>query len=705
MSKPLHTSTFHVRGLCCVDEEILIRKKLSSLPGISSFTFNLVSQKLTVQHSCAKEEIVNALHDAGFTATTFSTREEPKSFWDKHSGAIFTSTAGLLTLVGIAANLFGYSKTLTIPMFIAAILAGGWKIAWRAYQAAKNLTLDMNFLMTIATIGAMIIGEWAEAAAVIVLFSLALLLESYSIERTRKAVRTLLTLMPKQATVKRGQFEINMPVEQIQIGDVLVIRPGENIPLDGQVLSGFSTVNQASITGESLPVEKEKGDVVYAGTTNQRGSLEMEVTKLAPDTMLARITQLIEEAQAQRAPSQTFVEKFAKYYTPTVIVVAALIATVPPLAFTEPFVTWFYRALVLLVIACPCALVISTPVSIVSALTNAARHGVLIKGGRYLEEVGAVNAIAFDKTGTLTEGTPRVTDVIPLNSLTPEQIIRIAAAIEAKSEHHLASAILMKAYEENIAIDNVTYQRFEALMGRGVKATVDGTVYYIGNHELIEERGICSPRVEQSLHRLESEGKTAIILGTEKAALGIIAIADTLRSEASGVMRRLESEGIKKLIMITGDNEGTARAIAEKVGINEFHASVLPDEKVRHTQRLKQQYGKVAMIGDGINDAPALAAADVGVAMGVSGTDTALETADIVLTSDDLPKITHLIALSKRTLRVVKQNITIALATKAVFLLLGALGAATLWMAILADDGAALVVILNSLRLLRFGKV
>lgn len=704
MGEWLHTSVFHVKGMCCVDEEILIRKKINSLPGIVNFSFNLVSQKLTVQHSCPREAIVNTLHEAGFHATTYSSAEAPRSFWAKHGGLIVAVAAAILMLMGIGANLQGYPEVITVPIFSVAILLAGWKIFWRAYQAAKNLTLDMNVLMTIAAIGAMIIGEWAEASAVIVLFSFALLLESYSIERTRRAIRSLVALMPKQAAVKRGSMEENVPIEQIQIGDVLVVRPGEKIPLDGKVLTGFSTVNQATITGESLPVEKKPGDTVYAGTFNQRGSLEVQVMKLAPDTMLARITQLVEESQAQRAPSQTFVEQFAAYYTPAVIVMAAMIAAIPPLLFAEPFEEWFYRALVLLVIACPCALVISTPVSIVSGLTNAARNGLLIKGGRHLEEIGSIQAVAFDKTGTLTEGTPRVTDVIPLNSLNPQQIIRIAAAIESKSEHPLADAVLMKAFQENIAFENITHQRFESLLGRGVKATVDGTTYYIGNHDLIEERGICSAKVEQSLRRLEAEGKTAIILGTEKEVLGIIAIADTVRPEAPDVMRDLRRQGIEKLIMITGDNEGTARAIAEKVGINEFHAAVMPEEKVRHTLRLKQRYGKVAMVGDGVNDAPALAAADIGIAMGTTGTDIALETSDIVITSDELPKIIHLISLSKKTLRVIKQNITIALATKLVFLLLGTFGIATLWMAILADDGAALVVILNSLRLLTFRK-
>ncbi len=690
--------------MCCADDEVLIRKKLNSVSGIEQFTFNLISQKLTVKHSCPKEDIINGLHEAGFQAKTDISKEGPESLWSRHSGLISTSSAGLFTFVAIVLEHAGASSSATIPLFLVAIFVGGWKIGWRGFNAAKNMALDMNFLMTVATIGAVIMEKWSEAAAVIVLFSLALLLESYSLERTRKAVRSLMVGSPKRATVKRGAFEQSVPLEEVTIGETLVIRPGEYIPLDGEIIGGYSFVNQAAITGESMPVEKNPGDAVYAGTLNERGSLDMRVTKLAPDTMLARIIHLVEEAQAQRAPSQSFVERFAAYYTPIVIGIAALLAVVPPLFLAEPFGQWFYRALVLLVIACPCALIISTPVTIVTGLTNSARHGVLIKGGRYLEEIGKVNAIAFDKTGTLTEGTPCVTEVIPLNTISSRQIIQLTAAIEAKSEHHLAGAVLTKAYEEKVSIDNVTYQHFETLTGRGIQATIDGVSYFVGNHALIEEKGICSPRVEQILQQCESEGKTTIILGTEQEALGIIAIADEIRPEAAHLIADLHMEGIKKVIMLTGDNKGTARSIAQKIGIDEVHAGILPEEKVQRIGALKERYGTVAMVGDGINDAPALAVSNVGIAMGTAGTDVALETADIVLMSDDLAKLSHLMALSRRTIRTIKQNIALALATKLVFLLLGVLGAATLWMAILADDGAALVVVLNGLRVLRFKK-
>lgn len=698
----LQTTIFHVSGMCCIDEEMLIRRKLDSLKGVEKFKFNLVSQKLTVEHTCPKQEVIKALHQAGFHARSDASMGAPKSFWEMHSGLVFTSVSGLLTIIGLILSQLGAAEGVTIPLFLGAILSGGWRIAWRGLLAAKNLTLDMNFLMTIAAIGAMAIGEWVEAAAVVFLFSLALLLESYSIERTRRAVRSLMASSPALATVKRGSVEQSVLVEHVLIGDVLVIRPGEYIPLDGMVLTGHSFVNQAPITGESSPSEKKPGDTVYAGTLNERGALEIRVTALAPDSMLARITQMVEEAHAQRAPSQTFVERFAAYYTPAVIGVGALIAIVPPVLFAEPFEDWFYRALVLLVIACPCALVISTPVTIVSGLTNAARRGILIKGGRYLEEIGQIGAVAFDKTGTLTEGVPRVTDVIPLNSLSPAEIITLTAAIEAKSEHHLASAVLRKAYEENARLDNITYEHFESITGRGIEAIIDGVRYVVGNHDLIEERGICSPKVEEILQRLEGEAKTAIILGTETEVLGVIAIADDLRQETANLVRDLHRVGVQEVIMLTGDNAGTARAIARKTGIDEFHASVLPHQKVERIKDLRKLHGRVAMVGDGVNDAPALAASTIGIAMGTAGTDAALDSADIVLMSDDLPKISYLMSLSKKTLSIIKQNIALALLTKLVFLVLGLFGVATLWMAILADDGAALIVIINGLRVLRF---
>jgi Cd2+/Zn2+-exporting ATPase len=696
------TTIFQVEALCCADEERLIRKKLGETPGIAGFGFNLISRTLTVQHSCTVESIVDALRDIGFKARLSHALDEPQTFWERRNYLLFTVTAILFLGAGIIAVAAGSPQPVTIPLFLCSIAAGGWRIALKGFKAGKNLALDMNFLMTIATVGALAIGKWEEGAAVIVLFSLSQLLERYSMERSRKAIRALLNLSPAMATVRRGTQEVEVAVEEVAIGERIVIRPGERIPLDGLVEAGESTVNQAPITGESLPVPKGAGHEVFAGSLNERGTLDVKVTRAFRDTTLARIVRMVEEAQTERAPVQNVTERFARIYTPVIIALAVGVAVVLPLLFQQPFGVWFYRSLVLLVIACPCALVISTPVTIVSGLSNAARMGVLIKGGRHLEEIGRVRAVAFDKTGTLTEGAPRVTDVIPLDSLTKTQIIRLTAAVEARSEHHLAGAILKRADEEELSFDHLAYQQFESLTGKGVRATVDGVAYIVGNHALIEEKKICSPKVEELLRELEGDGKTAIILGTEQQALGIIAIADAVRSGSTRITGALHAQGIERVIMLTGDNEGTARVIAGRTGIDEYHAGILPDEKVNRIRALKQRYGSVAMVGDGINDAPALAASSVGIAMGGSGTDVALETADIVLMSDDLSRLVATIQLSRRTLSVVRQNILISLLTKLIFMILAVAGLATLWMAVLADDGATLLVVLNGLRVLGF---
>ncbi|MBI4547396.1 MAG: cadmium-translocating P-type ATPase [Ignavibacteriae bacterium] len=697
----VQTTTLFIENLCCTDEEQAIRQKLSQSSGIKEIKFNLISRKLIIRHSTPVEEIIHTLKEAGFQPRFHYELREPTTFWQRHNYLIFTTTAGIFLLLGMLLRHADVSERVLIPVYLISIISGGWRIALKGLKAGKHLALDMNVLMTVATIGAGVIGKWEEGAAVMFLFSVAQLLERYSMERTRRTIQSLMDLSPLTARVKRNSSERTVAVEEVAIGERMVIRPGERIPLDGTVIAGESTVNQAPITGESLPIYKKAGDPIYAGSFNERGVLEVEVTRKHEDTTLARIVRLVEEAQASRAPVQQFTEKFARYYTPAVIVVAVMLSILPPLFFEQPFGMWFYRSLVLLVIACPCALVISTPVTIVSGLSNAARHGVLIKGGRFLEEVGRINAIAFDKTGTLTEGKARVTDVIPLNSFSPNRILQLAAAVEAKSEHHLAAAVLEKAYKENLVLDSITYQHFESLTGRGIRATIDGITYFIGSHSLVEENNMCSPQLESILQKLEHDGKTTIILSTEKEPLGIIAIADKVRKNSGNIVRALREGGIKKAIMLTGDSELTAQSIAVRTNIDEFHAGMLPDEKVYRIQELKDRYGSVAMVGDGVNDAPALAASSVGIAMGASGTDIALETADIVLMSDELAKLPYLMRLSKKTLSIIKQNILIALVTKLIFLALGIFGAATLWMAVLADDGATLAVILNGLRTLR----
>lgn len=697
------TTTFYIEGLCCAEEERLIQKKLHGLPGIEGTDCAIVSRKLTVRHTCPVDTISAALRQIGMPPRLHFDLDEPQTFWEKYQQHLTTGISGALLLLGVNLKYFWVSPdAVTIPIFLASVLTGIFRVAGKGLRAARHASLDMNFLMFIATVGAVAIGKLEEASAVIFLFSLSQLLERYTMDRSRRAIRSLRSLTPSKATVRRGLFEYACEVEDVSIGERLVIRPGEQIPLDGVVVGGQSSVNQMPITGESQPVNKLSGDEVHAGSLNERGTLEVRVSRRYYDTTLARIIQKVEEAQAARAPIQNFADRFAAWYTPAVVLAAILISIGPPLLLHQPFGTWFYRALVLLVIACPCALVISTPVTIISGLSNTARRGVLVKGGRHLESIGSVNAIAIDKTGTLTVGRPRVTDVIPLNGLGSTQLLRIAASVESKSEHHLAGAILARAAEESISFHDLTHEHFESLTGRGVRAKIGGEEYFVGSHALLEEKQLCSPGIEEILEKLEGEGKTTMVVGSEREPIGVIAIADTLRPGCREMIGQLRREGVKRVIMLTGDNEGTARAIADRAGIREYYAGILPDEKVSRLQELKERYGKVAMIGDGINDAPALAASTVGIAMGTSGTDVALETADVVLMSDNLSAIPSLMGISRKTLSIVKQNMAIALVTKLIFLVLGMFGIASLWMAVLADDGATLVVILNGLRALQW---
>ncbi len=559
----------------------------------------------------------------------------------------------------------------------------------------------MNFLMTVASIGAVALGQYAEGAAVVFLFAVSLVLESVSMDRTRKAIRSLLSLSPLSATILRGEAEMTVPVEEIAVGDIVIVRPGERIGVDGKVMKGRSTVDEAPITGESLPVSKVEGDAVYAGSFNQRGSLHVQTAKRATDSTIARMIHLVEEAQSKKAPSQSFVDQFARYYTPAVFGLAIVLALVPPILFHGLFAIWLYRALVLLVIACPCALVISTPVTLVSALTTAAHNGVLVKGGKYLELLSHVRAVAFDKTGTLTEGQPVVTDVVSLNALSPTELIRIAAAAEIHSEHRLADALLRKAEEEGISFSDVTTEDFASITGKGIRTKVNGKTYVIGNHQLMEELGVCGPAVEKVLFDLEQQGKTAVIVSDDQQVLGLIAIADRIRRESRSTVRALHKLGVRRVVLLTGDNAGTASSVAGLLGVDELKSELLPEDKLAGVQKLRSQWGPVAMVGDGINDAPALAAADVGIAMGAAGSDTALETADVVLMADNIAKVPFSISLGRKALRVIKQNISLALAIKAAFILLAVFGLTSLWLAILADDGATLVVILNSLRLLK----
>ena len=698
-----------VEGLDCAEEINLIKKALAHQPGIKELKFFLVTREVEVYFDPEKiqeKEIIARINKLGLKAEPVQEREDGGRKKAEDIGnrnrrlLVLTAIAGALTLLGIFLSWLGIKEEISLAIYLLAILTGGTHIARKGLAAARHLSLDMNFLMTIAVIGAAFIGEWVEAAVVVFLFSLAQLLENYSLDRARRAIRSLMDLAPKKALVRRNGQEIEVDVATIQLGEQVIVRPGEKIPLDGVVRNGRSEVNQAPITGESMPVLKQPGDKVFAGSINQRGSLEIQVTHLSGDTTLDRIIHLVEEAQSQKAPSQSFVEKFARWYTPLVVLSAVLVAVIPVAVLGYSFDEWLYRALVLLVIACPCALVISTPVTIVAGLTKSANLGILIKGGVHLENSGKWQTIVFDKTGTLTKGKPEVIDIVPLENMSQEEILRLAATVESRSEHHLARAIIEKAEEWRLAVEEPT--DFQSLTGRGAQARINGHLYFIGNHRLFEEKKLCTPELDKLMDKLESANYSLVIIGDETKALGVIIIADALRPEASRSLRELRALGVKKLMMLTGDNRKTAEVLARQLEMDDFAAELLPEDKIEAIRRLIAQGEKVAMVGDGVNDAPALAMATTGIAMGTAGTDAALETADIALMKDNLLGLPLVVQLGKKTLKIIKQNITLALLIKFIFFALTIPGLATLWMAVFADMGASFIVIFNGLRLLRF---
>ena len=595
--------------------------------------------------------------------------------------------------------------------FALGTMVGASLVVPGAFTAIRQARLDMNVLMVVAVAGAWIIGQGAEAASVVFLFALSELLESWSVGRARRAISSLLKLAPDTAAVRAPDGQTReIPVGEVELGAEISIRSGARIPLDAEVVSGASSVNQAPITGESVPVEKNRGDVVYAGTINGEGSLVAKVTKKAQDSTLARIIQLVEEAEQQKAPTQRFVDRFARFYTPAVFGAALLVGVLPPLLFHAQggWPAWIYRALVLLVIACPCALVIATPVSIVSALTALARRGMLVKGGAHLEAVGRLKVLAVDKTGTITQGRPQVTGVQPLAGLPEEEVLRRAAAIDQHSTHPLAQAVVAAAQGKGIQAEAAT--NYQSRTGRGATGEIGGHAHFVGNHALTHELGVCSPEIEAKLAQIEERGESLAVVGHAPhdacagEALGILSIGDAIRPEAAAALRSLHAAGVKKVVMLSGDNQRTASAIATQAGIDEAHGDLLPEQKIEHIRRLMAEHQHVGMIGDGVNDAPALARASVGIAMGAIGSDTAIETADMALMKDDLMQVAEAVRLGRRTLRIIQFNVAFALVVKAVFMVLAFTGHANLWLAILADTGATLLVILNALRLLGAGR-
>jgi Cd2+/Zn2+-exporting ATPase len=621
--------------------------------------------------------------------------EQPRtSARDIRARLWLTAASGSALAAGFAAAATGESVAAAV-LYLAAAAAGGVFPLRRAFSALRSRTVDINALMVIAVIGALALNQWQEAASVVFLFALAQWLEARTLERARLAIGALVDLSPREALVKGQGAERWMPVETIGPGVEIVIRPGDKVPLDGRVVAGHSDVNEAPITGESLPVDKKPGDDVYAGTINGRGVLELTVTRVGKDTRLAQIIHLVEIAQTQRAPVQSFVDRFARVYTPAVIALAAVVALVPPLVFHADASTWLYRALVLLVISCPCALVISTPVSIVAALSAAARNGVLIKGGAHLERLAAARVVAFDKTGTLTRGEPAVTEVVSAETTTVADIVRFAAAVEARSEHPIARAIT--AHATRLSIDVPPAIGFVAVPGLGAEARVMGHLVVIGNGGMLVSRGIALPPDHEPLTRPE---RSNVFVAVDGRVLGTIGIADPVRETAREAIELLRSHGIRRVAMLTGDQAASATIVSETLGLDEHHGGLLPDQKHARIVEMRT-HGPVLMVGDGINDAPALAAADIGVAMGAAGSDVALETADVALMSDELLKLPYTLRLARATVRNIKTNVVVSLLLKAVFLVMAMTGTATLWMAVLADTGASVIVVANALRLLR----
>ena len=702
-------TVFVMQKMDCPTEERLIRNKLEPMPGIEELRFDLMQRELTVRHSFSDAQpIETALTQLGMEPKRKVTGVEDSAEQPETISRLSQFLVAISGIAAFVAEIVSWTVSehslFVIGLSVVAILTGGVQTARKGLIAIRTLTLNINFLMAVAIAGALVIGEWPEAAMVTFLFALAELIEAYSLDRARHAIRGLMEMTPETALVRQDDSNFTeMPAANVVVGAVVRVKPGARIPLDGTVVGGNSTVNQAPITGESMPVEKKSGDSVFAGTINERGVLEMRVTANKGDTTLARIIRSVQAAQAERAPTKRFVDKFARYYTPAVVLLAALIAVVPPLAFGAQFMPWFYKALVTLVIACPCALVISTPVTVVSGLAAAARRGILIKGGVYLEEGRKLKALALDKTGTLTRGKPEVTDIEPLNELAPEHYLILAAALDGNSDHPVASAVVRHSQGVSGGRSLPAVTEFESITGRGVKGRIDGVLHYIGNHRLVEELGICGPQLEAALDKLERQGKTVIVLMDERQPLCIFAVADTVRDTSIQAVKELQALGVH-CVMLTGDNATTAKAIGAQVGIDDVRGNLLPEDKVAAITDLRQRYGVVGMVGDGVNDAPALANSSIGFAMGAAGTDTALETADVALMQDDLRRISVFIALSNKTGNVLKQNITLAIGIKVVFLALNVAGLATLWMAVFADMGASLIVVFNGLRILKFKK-
>jgi len=689
-------AVFRVEGMDCNEEVVILERRLRPLAGMEALSADLIGQRLHVSYDAAKLSTAAIVDAVGQTGMRMWLEHEGPGAASPDVRVRFWLTLASGLLLAISLPLQSVVPALAVALQVAATLVGGVFPARRAFVAARSRSVDINVLMVIAVAGALVLRQWFEGASVVFLFALAQWLEARTLERARQAIRALVELSPREATVRTQGTERRMPVDAIEVGALILVRPGDKVPLDGLVVAGQGDVNEAPITGESLPVDKGPGDEVYAGSINGRGALELRVSRVGRDTRLARIIHLVEAAQAQRAPVQTFIDRFARIYTPTVIALAAVVAVVPPLAGGD-LATWIYRSLVLLVIACPCALVISTPVSFVAALSAAARNGVLIKGGAHLERLSEVRVIAFDKTGTLTRGEPHVVDVVAMADVSDTDILRWAAAVESRSEHPIAEAICSRARDQGLTLPAAS--GFLSVPGKGAEADVEGTRVVVGNDSMLAERNV--PVANDRISSLRERGQTVVFVAAGGHLIGVIGVSDPLRDTARETIEMLRSHGIGRIAMLTGDHAVTARAVTTALSVDESHHGLLPDEKYAHIVAMRDREGAVLMVGDGVNDAPALAAADVGVAMGAAASDVALETADVALMSGELLKLPYTLRLAQATVRNVKTNLVVSLTLKAVFLVTAITGAATLWMAVLADTGASVIVVANALRLLR----
>lgn len=694
--------SLEVRGLCCEEEKTLIEKKVGALDGVSDYDVDVVLQRLRVDYDPAllsPQDIIRSISETGMKAVSpehpgFST---PRLWGDPRISLLACS--GALTATALIGSTLGLSDWLEKTLLILAIVTGGFYPAKAGLSAARTMSMNINTLLILGVVGAVGLDLWDEAAILVFVYSLGNVLESHVVRKARGAIKSFIDLMPREALVKRDGQELTVRADELRVGDTVIVRPGEKIPIDGSVVQGESYVDEAAVTGEPMPSRRSVGDLVFAGTINQKGSLEVRVTHTTSDTTLARIIHSIEQAQAKKSNYQLFGERFARVYTPVMFLVGVLVAIVPPLLFGAAWMSWIYRALVVFVVSCSCGLALSVPVAIVSAVSNAARHGILLKGGLFIEKTAKIKVIAFDKTGTLTIGRPRVTKIVATDSLPEDDMLSVAASIEALSEHPLGDAIVRQAKEAD-AFRSRTVREFEAFPGRGVQALVDDTKYLLGNPRFLEENGVHLDRIQTLIDELEDDAHTTVILARQREPLGVFAIADTLKHETVLAVQELKSQGLD-IVMLTGDADGTASAIAKAAGIRDYRAGLMPQDKIDAVAMLHKRKGAVMMIGDGINDSPAMAASDVGVAMGAAGTDVAMEAGDIVLLADDLSRVPQIVRLSRRTVRNIRQNIMVSLLVIAILVPSALLGHIDLLSGLLINEGAALAVILNGLRLIR----